>query len=96
MSSGDNCGSAQRSRYLSSRFSSALALALALALDLSTRSSPPGVMRRNRFSPGIMEIFPRSSARFVAVSVSVPAIVSSSLAIRSTRIAASRAAASGL
>jgi hypothetical protein len=94
MSSGDNCGSAQRSRYLSSRFSSALALAL--ALDLSTRSSPPGVMRRNRFSPGIMEIFPRSSARFVAVSVSVPAIVSSSLAIRSTRIAASRAAASGL
>jgi len=65
-------------------------------LDLSTRSSPPGVTRRNRFSPGIMEIFPRSSARFVAVSASVPAIVSSSLAISSARIAASRAAAPGL
>ena len=64
MSSADSCGSAQRSRYLPSRFSSALALVL------SMRSSPPGVTRRNRFRPGIVEIFPRSSARLVAVSLS--------------------------
>jgi len=32
------------------------------------RSSPSGVLRRNRFSPRMVEIRPRSSARFVGVS----------------------------
>ena len=44
----------------------------ALALVLSTRSSPPGMTRRNRFRPGSMEIFPRSSAPFAADSLSDP------------------------
>ena len=43
---------------------------------LSMRSSPPGVTRRYRFRPGLVEIFPRSSPRFVAGSVSEPAISS--------------------
>ena len=90
MSSAESFGSELRSRYLPSRFSSALALVL------SARSSPPGVTRRNRFSPGIAEILPRSSARFTAVSVSDPAMASSSFAMRSARIAASRVAAPGL
>jgi hypothetical protein len=90
MSSGDSFGSEQRSRYLPSRFSSAFILAL------STRSRPPGVTRRNLFSPGIMEIFPRSSARLVALRGSVAAIIWPSLAMRCSRVAASRAAASGL
>ena len=32
------------------------------------RSSPPGVVRRKRFRPGLVEIRPRSSARLVAES----------------------------
>jgi hypothetical protein len=46
--------------------------ASAWALVLSTRSSSPGMTRRNRFRPGSMEIFPRSSARFVADCLSDP------------------------
>ena len=52
--------------------------------------------RRNLFSPGIMEIFPRSSARFVTLSLSDPAIISSSAVIIFSRTAASRTAWSGL
>jgi len=54
------------------------------------------VTRRNLFSPGIMEIFPRSSARFVTLSSSDPAIISSSAVIIFSRTAASRMAWSGL
>ena len=43
-----------------------------------------------------MEIFPRSSARFVTLSLSDPAIVSSSALIIFARTAASRTAWSGL
>jgi hypothetical protein len=57
----------------------------ASALVLSTRSSPPGTTRRNPFRSGSMEIFPRSSAPFVTDSLSDPAIVSSGLAMRSSR-----------
>jgi len=46
-----------RSRYLPSRFSSALIAAA------SVRSSPPGATRRYRFSRGLVEMTPRSSAR---------------------------------
>jgi hypothetical protein len=36
---------------------------------VSMRSRPEAVTRRNRFSPGLVEICPRSSARFVPDSV---------------------------
>src|SRR5207247_9248020 len=52
MSSAGSLGSEERSRYFPSRFSSVFILAL------SMRSRPPGVTRRNRFSPGMVEIFP--------------------------------------
>jgi hypothetical protein len=44
--------------------------------------------RRNRFRPGSIEIFPRSSAPFVADSLPDPAIVSPGLPMRSSRTAA--------
>jgi hypothetical protein len=56
---------------------------LAVEVLLGLRPGPVGPeqtaggARRNRFSPGIVEIFPRSSARFTTVSSSDPAIVSS-------------------
>src|SRR2546430_178135 len=84
MSSGVSLGSEERSRYLPSRLASALILAL------STRSSPLGVTRRNRFRPGMAEIFPRSSARLVTLQPPVLAIISPSLAARSSRVAESR------
>src|SRR3954466_7022653 len=59
MSSVDRCGSLVRSRYFPSSLASAVIFAA------SVRSSPPGVTRRNRLSPGLVEITPRSSARFV-------------------------------
>src|SRR3954447_16277576 len=58
MSAVERCGSEQRSRYFPSRFASAFIRVL------SMRSSPLGVTRRYRFSPGLVEIFPRSSPRF--------------------------------
>jgi hypothetical protein len=63
---------------------------------LSMRSSPPGVTRRYRFSPGLVEIFPRSSPRFIAGSVSDPAINCSSWVTSWARMCASRVAESGL
>ena len=60
------------------------------------RSSPPGVTRRYRFSPGLVEIFPRSSPRFITGRLSDPAISSSSWATSWSRMCASRVAASGL
>jgi len=60
------------------------------------RSSPPGVMRRYRFSPGLVEIFPRSSPRLPTERVSDPAISSPSWATNWARMCASRSAASGL
>src|SRR3954469_19183704 len=74
MSAAGRCGSEQRSRYFPSRLASVLHLAL------SMRSSPPGVRRRYRFSPGLVEIFPRSSPRLPAERVSEPAISSASWA----------------
>ncbi|NBE93044.1 hypothetical protein GUY59_07485 [Nonomuraea sp. K271] len=62
----------------------------------SMRSSPFGMVRRYRFRPGLVEMTPRSSARSVALSASVPAIASPSWAIRRRRMAASRSAPSGL
>ncbi len=90
MSSAERCGSEQRSRYFPSRFASVA------IFFLSTRSSPPGVTRKNRFSPGMVEIRPRSSARFVAVRVSVSVIMVVSLPVMTSRSAASRSACSGL
>jgi hypothetical protein len=75
---------------LPSRFSPALT---ALA---PIRGSPPGVTRRYRFRPGLVEITPRSSARLMALSVPVPSIISLSWASSRARVAASRSAASGL
>ena len=46
----ESLGSELRSRYLPSRFSSALILAA------SVRSRPPGVTRRYRFRPGLVEM----------------------------------------
>ena len=45
-----------------------------MILALSTCSSPPGVTRRYRFSPGLVEIFPRSSPRFITVITGTTAI----------------------
>src|SRR5512133_2638215 len=90
MSAAGRCGSEQRSRYFPSRFASVLILAL------SMRSSPPGVTRRYRFSPGLVEIFPRSSPRFITGRLSDPAINSVSWATSCSRMCASRVAASGL
>src|SRR6185437_805244 len=53
MSSAASSGSLVRSRYLPSRFSSALILAA------SARSKPPGVTRRYRFRPGLVEMTPQ-------------------------------------
>jgi hypothetical protein len=83
------CGSEQRSRYFPS-FASDLILAL------SMRSGPPGVMRRYRCRPGLVEIFPRSSPRFITGSVSDPAINSSSWPTNCSRMCVSRVAPSGL
>jgi hypothetical protein len=63
---------------------------------LTGAQQPAGVTRRNRFGPGIIEIFPRSSARLSLLRLSDPAMSSSSLLISSPRILASRTAASGL
>src|SRR5512133_539335 len=90
MSAAGRCGSEQRSRYFPSRFASVLILAL------SMRSSPPGVTCRYRFSPGLVEIFPRSSPRFITGRLSDPAINSVSWATSCSRMCASRVAASGL
>jgi len=65
-------------------------------MALSTRSSPPAVTRRYRLSPGVVEITPRSSARLVAVSLSLPAMVCSSMATMRSRVVRSRSAVSGL
>src|SRR5205809_6251495 len=56
MSSAGSLGSEVRSRYLPSRFSSALILAA------STRRRPPGVTRRYRFRPGLVEMTPQLGA----------------------------------
>ena len=90
MSSAGIFGSAVRSRYLPSRFSSAFAFAA------SVRGSPPGVTRRYRFSPGFVEITPRSSARLSLLSWSESLIASSSCVSILVLMAASRSAASGL
>jgi hypothetical protein len=74
MSSAESLGSEVRSRYLPSRFSSALILAAPI------RSRPPGVTRRYRFRPGLVEMTPRSSARLVLVSLSLSLISSPSWA----------------
>src|SRR5450631_4578405 len=68
MSSAGRCGSLVRSRYLPSRVPSAL---IAFA---SIRSRPPGVVRRYLFRPGLVEMTPRSSARLVALSLSLSLI----------------------
>ncbi len=60
------------------------------------RSSPPGVVRRYRFRPGLVEITPRSSARLSWLSLSEPSVSSLSWAISRARMAASRSAPSGL
>ena len=60
------------------------------------RSSPPGVTRRYRLRPGLVEIFPRSSPRFITGRLSDPAINSSSWVTSCSRMWASRVAASGL
>ena len=63
-------------------------------LGLSMWSSPPGVVRRKRLSPGMVEIRPRSSARFVGASWSLSAIRAVSLPTMISRSAASRSACS--
>ena len=68
------CGSEQRSRYLPSRFVSVLIFAL------SMRSSPPGLVRRNRSNPGFPEIVQSILPRSAAVSVSMPTMISFELA----------------
>jgi len=90
MSSVDICGSQVRSRYFPSSFASAVTAAA------STRNSPPGVTRRNRFRPGLVEITPRNSARRVGESRSESSIIAASRSTRFARVAASRSAASGL
>src|SRR5207344_2565052 len=90
MSAAGRCGSEQRSRYFPSRLASVFILAL------SMRSSPPGVTRRYRCRPGLVEIFPRSSPRFITGRLSDPAISSSSWPTSCSRMCASRVAASGL
>jgi hypothetical protein len=65
MSAAVRCGSEQRSRYFPSRFVAVLILAL------STRSSPPGVTRRYRFKPGLVEIFPLPVGRSAEPSLSI-------------------------
>ena len=60
------------------------------------RSSPPGVTRRYRFRPGLVEIFPRSSPRLITGRLSEPAISSSSWAISCSRMCGVALAASGL
>lgn len=90
MSSALKCGSLQRSRYLPSRFSSALILVV------SMRSLPVGVVRRYRFRPGLAVIFPRSSPRLYSLRASVPSISSDSWATSCSRVCLSCIAASGV
>jgi hypothetical protein len=74
-----------------------LAVQVLLGLDLG-RIDPeetPGVTRRYRFRPGLVEMTPRSSARLVAVSLSLPEIISPSWASIRARTAASRSASRG-
>ena len=54
------------------------------------------MIRRYRFRPGLVEIFPRSSSRFIAGRVSEPAINSWSWVVNCSRMWASRVAPSGL
>jgi hypothetical protein len=87
MSSAERCGSEQRSRYFPSGFASLVILLR------SMRSRPFGVTRRNRCSPGMVEIRPRNSARFEALSRSVSAISAPSLPVMTSRNARSRSGA---
>ncbi len=61
----------------------------------SMRSSPAAVTRRNRCRPGIVRIWPRSSARLVADSASEPSRSSVSRASIRSRTVASRSACPG-
>jgi hypothetical protein len=74
MSAADRLSSEVRSRNLPSRRASAVTFAR------STRSSPPGVVRKNRLNPGLVFSAPASSARLrAAESRSESVILASSL-----------------
>jgi hypothetical protein len=72
MSSAESLGSEQRSRYLLSRFSSTL---MAGGVDPEQAA---GGDAQVPVQAGLVKMTPRSSARLVLVSLSLPEIISSS------------------